>query len=140
MDTYNKISVKLLLAIVIIAACIVVFVRWQLELRSSRKLIVLDREMGQFVNVLRMYGAYYDQVPGPDLKSALKTIHSTKPFSNYLLHDETISGGRDPWGTPFVYVVDTHKRHAVFMSYGPNRIDDHGYGDDLKFEIDIEDQ
>jgi len=54
---------------------------------------------------------------------------------NRLTND---GGYLDPWGTPYILKYFSKEKRIQIHSYGPNRTDDKGIGDDIKAEHSLE--
>jgi hypothetical protein len=48
-----------------------------------------------------------------------------------------LKSGKDPWGSSFVYDVDTTSRVVTIRSIGRNRTDEDGAGDDVQRKYDL---
>ena len=109
------------------------------SLKCSPNLKQTQRAMDLFRNLSVKYASDFNKIPGEKLNIAWSNmslaygINSKHPEYKeaYLLETQ-----KDAWGSNFFYLV-CNKNTIIMRSFGPNKKDEKGAGDDISIKINL---
>lgn len=118
---------KVIIGLVIVAVAVAGFIL-SAPLRRQRR---ARHDVKELLLGLRAYEMEFGKRPDGSLAQICAALRGQNPAQEAVVESYQINGAGefvDPWGTP--YQIDVKKQVRV-LSFGPNRIDDQGEGDDI---------
>jgi hypothetical protein len=104
----------------------------------------LVREFGDLRTLMKWY-ANENKLPPSTLAETIREWEKMPQGTPFSIEDDSshfrwLRSGKDPWGAPFVFDVDTKKKMVTIRSLGPNCVDELGAGDDIEHKFDLSTQ
>ena len=96
----------------------------------------IDRELSA-VKAYTLALQLKNEHPPSDLKGLMADWEVTPEAERAPDQCRHMQSGKDSWGTRFYYKFDAKTEKLVIRSFGPNKKDEKGKGDDLHREYDL---
>ncbi len=138
MFTYRSLVVQIV--VVAIAIPIAFCVREQLKPRVTPPQSYLRGEFKSLKWELLFQYSEVGKTPPPTLAEFMRAWEqrTSDDDDDSPKYCKWLKSGKDPWGSPFHYDVDTEDKMLTIRSFGPNRKDEFGSGDDVQHRYDLE--